>query len=76
MDNAFTNKEYINKIHQYLDSDLNEKECMNFIKDVHSNPALGAVLKQERNLRTTIKNQLHRSKVSKDLIDSIKKKLY
>ena len=67
---------FINKVHEYLDDALSEKECNEFIKDVHQNPRLIHILNNERNLRTTIKNQLQRPKVKKSFIESIKERLY
>ncbi len=76
MDSKFNTSEYVYRVHQYLDSNLNETESTNFIKDVQNNPTLGKILNQERNLRTRIKNQLQRPTVGEDLINSIKRKLY
>lgn len=67
---------FVKKVHEYLDNALNEKEIKDFIKDVHSNPALAEILHNERNFRTTMKNQLQRPKVDDDFIESIKGKLY
>ena len=67
---------FVKIVHEYLDNALNENESRDFIKDVHNNPALAQILNEERNLRTTMKNQLQRPKVDKDFIESIKGKLY
>lgn len=67
---------FVKIVHEYLDNALNEKESKDFIKTVHNNPALAQILNEERNLRTTMKNQLQRHKVDKDFIESIKGKLY
>lgn len=67
---------FVKIVHEYLDNALNENESRDFIKDVHSNPALAQILNEERNLRTTMKNQLQRPKVADDFIELIKGKLY
>lgn len=67
---------FINKVHEYLDNALSESECKTFIKDLHENPALMKILNSERNIRTIFKNQLQRSTVDDEFIESIKIRLY
>jgi len=76
MGKKYNVSKFINKVHEYLDNALSEKECKEFIEDVHSNPTFVQILNNERNLRTTIKNQLQRPKVKKDFIEAIKGRLY
>jgi len=76
MSEKYNTSKFIDKVHEYLDNALNTSECKDFIKDVHSDPALAQILNNERNLRTTMKNQLERPKVKKGFIDMIKDRLY
>jgi DNA-binding phage protein len=67
---------FINKVHAYLDNALSENESSQFIKTIHSDPALLAILNRERNMRTFMKNNLERKTVQNKLIESIKGQLY
>ena len=67
---------YMNKIDEYLDNALSEKECSDFIKDVQQDPLLNQLLNKERNLRTMIKNQFQKQKVDNNFINSLKNRLY
>jgi hypothetical protein len=67
---------YMNKIDEYLDNALSEKECSDFIKDVQQDPLLNQLLNKEKKLRTMIKNQFQRQKVDNNFINSLKNRLY
>jgi len=76
MNNSNNTSNFLKNVHQYLDNALSTKESKAFIQDVYNNPILAKILNEERNLRTTIKNKLQRPKVAKNLIDSIRDRLY
>lgn len=76
MDKKLNSLDFVTKIHEYLDSAMSENEVTDFMKSIHSNPALNHLLNQERNIRTTLKNRIQRSPVDNHLIDTIKQKLF
>ncbi len=67
---------FVHKVHEYLDNALSESESSQFIKTIHSDPSLLAILNDERNMRTFMKNNLKRKTVENKLIESIKGQLY
>lgn len=59
------------KIHLYLDSALDENDQQNLLEQMKDYPGFPQMINRERNFRTFLKNNVRRSNVPNDLIQSI-----
>jgi hypothetical protein len=59
------------KINLYLDQALNDEDQLKMMEQVKANPDYPQMINQERNFRTFLKNKVHRSPVSSELIQKI-----
>jgi len=60
------------KINLYFDNALSQEECSSLLDKVNTDNKCSKMFKKEQNFREYIKNNVKRSSVSPDLIQSIK----
>jgi len=72
MRNQNENQDLRQKINLYLDHALGAQEQEDLLKQVDADPRCNQMFQSERSLRDYIKNNVHKSSVSPDLIQSIK----
>ena len=71
MKNSNKINEIQEKINLYLDSALNESDQQKMMEHLREDPGFPQMINRERNFRTFIKNNVPRSDVPSDLIQSI-----
>ena len=72
MRNQNENQDLRQKINLYLDHALGAQEQEDLLKQVDADPRCNQMFQSERSLRDYIKNNVAKSSVSPDLIQSIK----
>jgi len=72
MRNQNENQDLRQKINLYLDHALGAQEQEDLLKQVDADPRCNQMFQSERSLRDYIKNNVKKSSVSPDLIQSIK----
>jgi len=71
MENDNKVNEFQKKVDLYLDHALNDSDQKIMMEQIRANPEYPQLINKERNFRTFIKNNVKRSSVSTDLIQSI-----
>ena len=68
-------QDFQQRVNLYFDNQLNELDQKNLLNQVNEDPRCDKMFKKEKNFRDFIKNNVKRSSVSPDLIQSIKNKV-
>lgn len=67
--------QFVAKINLYLDNALTEKEELELLQEIQTNPAYAQMLNQERSFRDFIKAKITRRTPSPALIETIKQRI-
>lgn len=73
--NAFNNQQMRSQIDMYLDRALPSQDEQNLISKVSHDPQLNQMLEEEKSFRNFIKDNVKRSNVSPELIQTIKERI-
>ena len=68
-------QDFQQRVNLYFDNQLNENDQQTLLNQVSEDPQCDKMFQKEKNFRDFIKNNVKRSSVSPDLIQSIKNKV-
>jgi len=68
-------QQYKQQIVDFFDNNLSEKAKANLLHDVSENSFLSGIFENEKNVRSFIKSQVKRPKISPDFLKSITDKI-